>query len=249
MQRYLNEKGVPFFKLYQKHKEANRPQVSNPEKDQAVTDYYARLWDFGELRLITRAEMPHYMLKRHTQLSKKPFVKHINHSYLADYFAGDPKFSEAQIIAKHDRMKPALTKGIALVGDYGVGKSTALKCCSQLDKNTGVYLNNGYTHYLDTNEFALNYSISGMEIYDRWKNKPILFIDDVGNEPDVKYYGSEIRVVAQLLRYRYEHNLITHITSNSKLSELTTIYGQHVTDRMLDQFNFFMWEGESKRGT
>ncbi len=200
--------------------------------------------------MITRGAMAKQIVYRHRQLSDKPFQLHAIHPTLADYFAGDANFNHAPIVAKNEAMKPELKRGIALIGSKGVGKSTALRCCSQLPNHLGVYLHNGYTHYLDAPDFAIRYAVDGLDVFDYWKNKPVLFIDDVGNEPqDVKFFGSKISVVAQLLRHRYERKLVTHITANKGLRELETIYDAYIIDRMLDQFNFFLWNGESKRGT
>ena len=140
-----------------------------------------------------------------------------------------------------------LEKGIAIVGGYGVGKSTLLKCIKQMPKGCGLYLHNGYTHYLDASQFATDYQESGIEVFDRWKNKEVLFIDDVGEEPTVKYYGNGYPIIAQLLKYRYEKRLITHITSNKSPAELGTLYGEGVKDRLKEMFNFFWWGGDSKR--
>ncbi len=244
-------KGVDILALYQKWKQAKNPQVAAQiATPQTAPDNATRILNTqGEMQLIPRGAVAKLMLYRFNELTgNKPFIKSDLYSTIADYLSKDANFLNANTISRSETAQPDFKKGIAFVGTFGVGKSTLLKCCQQLPSNYGVYLNNGYTDKLDANEFALKYATEGIEVYNRWKNKKVLFIDDVGNEPDTKFYGTDIRVVGRLLFYRYENNLVTHITSNKSPKELSVIYGGHVGDRLHDMFNFFLWNGESKRG-
>ena len=177
-------------------------------------------------------------------LSNRQFSPNELYPVLSYYASQDDAFLAAKTANDADT---AFTKGIAIVGSYGVGKSTLLKCIKQMPKGCGLYLHNGYTHYLDASQFATDYQESGIDVFDRWKNKEVLFIDDVGEEPQVKYYGNGYPIVAQLLKYRYEKRLVTHITSNKSPAELGAMYGEGVKDRLKEMFNFFWWGGSSKR--
>lgn len=217
-----------------------------PEQKEAMQKYWATCYeDIASIELASLKQAKLYMWQRFKELHpNRQFSPNELYPVLSYYAAQDDTFLVAKTANDADT---AFTKGIAIVGSYGVGKSTLLKCIKQMPKGCGLYLHNGYTHYLDASQFATDYQESGIEVFDRWKNKEVLFIDDVGEEPQVKYYGNGYPIVAQLLKYRYEKRLITHITSNKSPAELGAMYGEGVKDRLKEMFNFFWWGGASKR--
>ena len=76
---------------------------------------------------------------------------------------------------------------------------------------------------------------------------PILAIDDVGVEPtEVKYYGSELRPIIDIILHRSNENKPTIIASNFGESDFLNKYGERVFDRLKDMTTILM-NGESNR--
>lgn len=243
--------GETFLDVYlRRKKQVGIITDATPEQKAAQVQYFQRIYeDVPSLSLCTLKQAKLYMWQRFRQLHPNvEFQANQLYAILSHYAAQEDTFLSIETC--NDKNKVVLAtfeKGIAIVGGYGVGKSTLLKCIKQMPNGCGLYLHNGFTHYVDASQFATDYQESGIEIFDRWKNKEVLLIDDVGEEPQVKYYGNGYPIVAQLLKYRYEKRLITHITSNKSPAELGTLYGEGVKDRLKEMFNFFWWGGASKR--
>ena len=76
---------------------------------------------------------------------------------------------------------------------------------------------------------------------------PVLAIDDVGVEPtEVKYYGSEIRPLTDIILHRSNENKPTIIVSNFGEPDFLAKYGERVLDRLKDMTTILM-TGESNR--
>ena len=65
--------------------------------------------------------------------------------------------------------------------------------------------------------------------------------DDLGVEQNLKYYGNECNVMAEVLLSRYDlfisRNMLTHITTNLSATEIETMYGNRIRSRMREMFN------------
>lgn len=76
---------------------------------------------------------------------------------------------------------------------------------------------------------------------------PVLAIDDVGVEPtEVKYYGSELRPITDIILHRSNENKPTIIVSNFGESDFLNKYGERVFDRLKDMTTILM-NGDSNR--
>lgn len=75
--------------------------------------------------------------------------------------------------------------------------------------------------------------------------KTICF-DDLGTENNLKYYGNECNVMAEILLSRYDifttKKIQTHITTNLSASEIETQYGNRVRSRMREMFNLIAYD-------
>lgn len=82
------------------------------------------------------------------------------------------------------------------------------------------------------------------------KETKIYCFDDLGVENNLKYYGNECNVMAEILLSRYDlfisHNMLTHITTNLNSSEIESMYGNRVRSRMRQMFNLIGFEAISK---
>lgn len=75
--------------------------------------------------------------------------------------------------------------------------------------------------------------------------KTICF-DDLGTENNLKYYGNECNVMAEILLSRYDiftaKKIQTHITTNLSASEIENVYGNRVRSRMREMFNLIAYD-------
>ena len=84
------------------------------------------------------------------------------------------------------------------------------------------------------------------------ESKTICF-DDLGIENNLKYYGNECNVMAEILLSRYDifttRKIKTHITKNLSASEIENVYGNRVRSRLREMINLIGFEkgNEDKR--
>ncbi len=136
-----------------------------------------------------------------------------------------------------------LGKGICLIGETGVGKSTALKLFVH-----SLGCHNGSTAIISMQELNRNFIQTKGECLQRYLNTEFLLLDDVGHERQVSSYGNTFLIFEELIHARYEAKRITHMTTNfGDPSFHADRYGKHIADRMIKMFNFVNWGGQSKR--
>ena len=65
--------------------------------------------------------------------------------------------------------------------------------------------------------------------------------DDLGAEQQIKHFGNDCNVMAEILMSRYEqfieNSTITHITTNLSVSEIEKYYGNRLRSRLRQMFN------------
>jgi DNA replication protein DnaC len=70
--------------------------------------------------------------------------------------------------------------------------------------------------------------------------------DDLGAEQQIKHFGNDCNVMAEVLISRYEqfveNNSITHLTSNLSASEIEMLYGNRLRSRMRQMFNLISFD-------
>lgn len=74
--------------------------------------------------------------------------------------------------------------------------------------------------------------------------------DDLGAEQQIKHFGNECNVMAEILISRYEEFIynksITHLTTNLSASEIEKHYGNRLRSRMRNMFNLISFPTTSK---
>ena len=74
--------------------------------------------------------------------------------------------------------------------------------------------------------------------------------DDLGTENNLKYYGNECNVLAEILQSRYDlfvsRHMLTHLTTNLNSSEIEEIYGTRIRSRLREQFNLIAFSESAK---
>ncbi len=84
-----------------------------------------------------------------------------------------------------------------------------------------------------------------------WEELPKHYcFDDLGTENNLKYYGNECNIMAEVLLSRYDlfisGKLITHLTSNLSASEIEDVYGNRIRSRMREMFNLISFDKDDK---
>lgn len=147
-------------------------------------------------------------------------------------------------------------KGLWLYGPVGTGKSSMLKIIQAYDRysngkeKNGYYLLGGFP--IEPASFVSNLycknGIDGILRYDG-SNGMGLGLDEVGREPKVKHYGTEMDVIQYILQMRYDNrrNCITFVTTNLLPEEIHLKYGEYIADRVNEMFNVVEIGGKSRR--
>lgn len=73
--------------------------------------------------------------------------------------------------------------------------------------------------------------------------------DDLGVESNIKYYGNNTNVMAEILLIRYEmfihSNMVTHAITNLSASEIESYYGNRVRSRLREMLNILAFSNDS----
>lgn len=144
-----------------------------------------------------------------------------------------------------------LNKGVLLSGSVGCGKTTlmnlmrfyeppqnrfVIKSCRDLSFE---FIQSGYEVIHKYSKFSFNDSMPRVYCF-----------DDLGAENNIKYFGNECNVMAEVLLSRYDLfasiKMITHLTTNLSASEIESFYGNRVRSRMREQFNLIAFDSKAQ---
>lgn len=144
-----------------------------------------------------------------------------------------------------------LNKGILLSGPIGCGKTSIMNIMKYLTPTEHKFFlkpcrDISFEFIQDGYQIIHKYSKGKLYEYEP---KTICF-DDLGTENNLKYYGNECNVMAEILLSRYDvyiaKRIQTHITTNLSASEIETQYGNRVRSRMRELFNLIAYDNKSK---
>lgn len=135
-----------------------------------------------------------------------------------------------------------LNKGILLSGPIGSGKTSLMslmKFLAQTDNKFSVK---------PCRDISFEFIQDGYEVIHRYskgklyQSEPRTFcFDDLGTENNLKYFGNECNVIAEILLCRYDlfinKKLKTHITTNLSATEIEKNYGNRVRSRLRELCN------------
>lgn len=140
-----------------------------------------------------------------------------------------------------------LNKGILLTGPVGCGKSSLMSLMRFLQPQNKRFI------VKSCREVSFEFIQNGYEVIHRYSHRSFYnhepqtyCFDDLGTENNLKFYGNECNIMAEVLLSRYDlfvsRNLVTHLTTNLSASEIEQSYGNRVRSRMRELFNLIPFE-------
>lgn len=140
-----------------------------------------------------------------------------------------------------------LKKGILLSGPVGCGKTSLMNLMKYLTPTEHKF------YLKPCRDISFEFIQEGYDVIHKYSKgklyqsdpKTICF-DDLGTENNLKYFGNECNVMAEILLSRYDifisKHIQTHITTNLSASEIETQYGNRVRSRMRAMFNLIAYD-------
>jgi hypothetical protein len=144
-----------------------------------------------------------------------------------------------------------LEKGILLTGPIGCGKTSLMSLLRLLPQPANRFV------IKSCRDVSFEFIQDGYEVIQRYSNRSFqnheprtYCFDDLGTENNLKFYGNECNVMAEILLSRYDlfisRKLITHVTTNLSASEIEATYGNRVRSRMRSMFNLISFDKTTK---
>ncbi|WP_348825668.1 ATPase [Flavobacterium aestuarii] len=143
-----------------------------------------------------------------------------------------------------------LNKGILLSGPVGCGKTSLMNLMKHLTPTEHKFI------LKPCRDISFEFIQDGYQIIHKYskgklyesESKTICF-DDLGIENNLKYYGNECNVMAEILLSRYDifttKKIQTHITTNLSASEIENAYGNRVRSRLRELCNLVAYDRSS----
>lgn len=140
-----------------------------------------------------------------------------------------------------------LNKGILLSGPIGCGKTTLMNLMRELAPKGNKF------SVKPCRDISFEFIQDGYEVIHRYSKGKLyetqprtICFDDLGTENNLKYYGNECNVMAEILLSRYDlytaKKLQTHITTNLSASEIENVYGNRVRSRLRELCNLIAFD-------
>lgn len=140
-----------------------------------------------------------------------------------------------------------LEKGILLSGPIGCGKTSLMNIMKHLTPSEHKFSvkpcrDISFEFIQDGYQIIHKYSIGKL-----YQSEPrTICFDDLGTENNLKYYGNECNVMAEILLSRYDifitKKIKTHITTNLSASEIEKNYGNRVRSRLRELCNLIAFD-------
>lgn len=140
-----------------------------------------------------------------------------------------------------------LNKGILLSGPVGCGKTSLMNLMKYLTPTEHKFF------IKPCRDISFEFIQEGYEVIHKYSkgklyqsDPKIICFDDLGTENNLKYFGNECNVMAEILLSRYDifisKHIQTHTTTNLSASEIETQYGNRIRSRMRAMFNLIAYD-------
>jgi DNA replication protein DnaC len=140
-----------------------------------------------------------------------------------------------------------LNKGILLSGPVGCGKTSLMNLMKYLTPTEHKFFVKpcrDISFEFIQDGYLIIHKYSKGKLYES-EPKTICF-DDLGTENNLKYFGNECNVMAEILISRYDifttKKIQTHITTNLSASEIENVYGNRVRSRLREMINLIAYD-------
>lgn len=157
-------------------------------------------------------------------------------------------------VSTAEKYQISLDKGILLSGPVGCGKTSLmniLSYCYPQDSRHIIKSCRDISYEFIQDGYSIIHKYSKLSF--KSDIPKIYCFDDLGTENNLKYFGNECNVMAEILLSRYDlfisRRMKTHITTNLNSTEIEDLYGSRVRSRMREMFNLFAFDenGKDKR--
>jgi DNA replication protein DnaC len=140
-----------------------------------------------------------------------------------------------------------INKGILLSGPVGCGKTAIMNLMKFISKTEHKY------YVKPCRDISFEFIQDGYQTIHKYSNgklyhadPKIICFDDLGTENNLKYFGNECNVMAEILLSRYDifisKRIPTHLTTNLSASEIETHYGLRVRSRLRQMVNLISYD-------
>lgn len=214
--------------------------------------------NFSELKVLAQKEfLKEYRVQNGVNYSTdKESVENLKP--LIYYFIGDlENFKKCKNVSKIS--EPKLEKGLLLVGDFGTGKTSALKVFSKILRGTPDYFSVIGSKELVRKFESLKKKTEDQELFYSDLSRGKWMFDDILKENAASSFG-KVNLLEQLLEERERKKLKTHANINYKTISGETIkdvevaveqigenYGGYIYDRIYSMWNIVEFKGKSYR--
>ena len=139
---------------------------------------------------------------------------------------------------------------LMLMGGVGCGKTTMLNAFCRMT-NRLYYSNISYERrgFQWESAYVLNeWARTNKDRYEEFKKCEWAAIDDLGLEAtEVSDYGTILYPIRDILLHRYEHGLLTLVSTNYLPNALTEKYGTRIGDRLAEMMQIITFKESSYR--
>jgi len=234
-----------------KEKEIQHQQLL--EKEKANRELSSKKWKYDMMRT--------FAYNRAKEILKYQFIIDEDNedvfNLLCYYFCQDQDgfMNQAKKMELED---VALDKGILLCGNFGTGKTDMMKVFQKNPRQ--VYFMRTARKVCDDFMKSVDKQIP-REYIEPYKNaindpstlyQPLsgICVDEIGAESEKNNFGNKANVIGDLMELKYAEKYLgvfCHGTTNLSAAELKTFYGERVTSRMRQTFNFIELPGKDRR--
>lgn len=160
----------------------------------------------------------------------------------------DLLFKLCNYIIKDEEMcakfKIDINKGLMLTGPVGCGKTSIMKLLKYLVPHQKAY------EVIPCRNITFSFNHIGYKAIEDFGDSGYFCFDDLGVEPNGRFFGQDCNVLGEILLSRHElmlqYKTRTHTTTNLNAAELESRYGGMVRSRMRQLFNLISFNKNSK---